>query len=251
MARIVSALRRAASCLGVCVGRRRLRRPDGGQIACERGHVDRRRRLGVALSRPYALEQVHQPRDVVLPARPVRHLDGVPQRECERASREVVRNRHPGAGDECGDDADVASERRLDLEPHIVVRAAQASFAAGVGSRQPARADHHEEHVAGRDCRLDGVLELDADVDRVDVHEHVLRAELVGKGIVETACLAARVLAPVTDEDTHGLRGVVGSRTIATCCLRGAPAHLRRPNRRSGARFRVTSASGEPAGIIA
>ena len=197
--------------LGVCVGRGRVRRRSGGHIACERCHVDRRRRLRVTLSRPYALEQVHEPRDVVLPARPVGHLDGVPQCQCRERSREVVRNRHGGAGYERGDDADVAPERRLDLEPHVIVRAAQAPFATGVRCRQPARADHDEEHVARRDRRLDGVLELDADVDRVDVHEHVFGAQFVGKGIVETACLAARVLAPVTDEDTHGLRGVVGS----------------------------------------
>jgi hypothetical protein len=48
--------------------------------------------------------------------------------------------------------------------------------------RQPARTDHREEHVARRDPRLDRVPELHADVDRVDIHEDVVLAELLWPG---------------------------------------------------------------------
>ena len=113
-------------------------------------------------------------RETSYPQRGPSAISSALRRASGRATREVFRRGHDRAADQRGDDADVAHERGLDLEPHEVVLAVEPALAGAVDDRQPARPDHREQHVARPDRRLDRILELDADVDRVDVHEDVL-----------------------------------------------------------------------------
>ena len=45
--------------------------------------------------------------------------------------------------------------------------------------------------------------EIDADLKGVDVHEHVLFAESRFEVVVQTACVAGHVAAPIADEDAR------------------------------------------------
>jgi hypothetical protein len=108
--------------------------------------------------------------------------------------------RHRRAGQD-RDHSHPGLQRRLDLQPHDVVRVIETAVPSVVDDRKPAVADHHEQHVARLDRLADRLGEVGARWDRVDVLEHPLGAERLRHDPVEPVGLIRGVLPAVAQKD--------------------------------------------------
>ena len=163
--------------------------------------------------------------DVVVPA-PIGELEGVAPAQRQQRLRQLLARREPGAVDEHGDDLDaVARQRALDLQAHPVVGLVDPPLALAVARVEPAGADDGEHDVALVDEARDVLAEVRAGRD-LDVAEDVLVAVAAREVALQAPGVAARVVAPVADEDAlgHGYFWLAG------------PGSARRPTRRAPAR---------------
>jgi len=117
---------------------------------------------------------------------------GWPLGQRRQAGRQFRGRGHPRPVDEDRDDLDTARQGRLDLDADEVVRP---------GSRgQPLVADEREEHIAGRDRGRDHVGEVVPELNRVDVPDDLLPAEMPGQPVGQPRGLVRRIGTPVADE---------------------------------------------------
>ena len=205
----------AASCvaLGVCVGRGRVRRRAGG-----RGHL--RAQPGRSAAPASAWLSPARMRSSRFMSRETSYCQRgpsaistrVPQRECRERSRagrpQPASRRRRRARGRRGCCVRAPSRPRAARSRPCGSGVVRRVLSAAVSQRGPiiTKSTSHDETAASMACLNSTPMSI------VSTSMNTFSApEFVGKGIVETACLAARVLAPITDEDTHGLRGVVGS----------------------------------------
>jgi hypothetical protein len=93
----------------------------------------------------------------------------------------------------------VALERGLELDAHVIVRLLESAPAIRVD--EPLLSDHDEHDVRRLDGTLDCNREVEAGLDRVDVHEDLILAEVVAEHLVKATSVHRAVLSPVIDED--------------------------------------------------
>ena len=106
--------------------------------------------------------------------------------------------------DEQRDNRDIASQRRLDLDPDEVGRVIESRLAVLPAHRQPVIADHGQENLALADRLIEHLAEIHAEGDVVDVGEHRLIAELLAEEIVDMAGDVGCVIPAVGDEYVIG-----------------------------------------------
>ena len=70
-----------------------------------------------------------------------------------------------------------------------------------VGDGAPSFADQRQQHVTGPDRLGDDPRELVTELDRVDVFEDLLAAEVLDEAGIEPAGRVGGLLPPVADED--------------------------------------------------
>jgi hypothetical protein len=109
--------------------------------------------------------------------------------------------RHLGPLDQDRDEADVAVQRRLDLEPHEILGIIEAPPPVLVGDREPLPADQCEEHVTASHRIGDHLDEVVARLDGVDVLEDLCSAEVPGEPFDQPAGRHGVRVVPVADED--------------------------------------------------
>jgi hypothetical protein len=85
---------------------------------------------------------------------------------------------HQGIVDQHRDDPDIARQRRLYFQPDGIVWVLQPPLPVSIGDGQPLRPDQCKQHFTAGDCLLDRLGEVDAYLDRVDVHEHLLGTKM-------------------------------------------------------------------------
>ena len=171
-------------------------RPRRGRDAGRRARLRRcRPRLGEG-----PVQHLQQPACVEVEAGRAQ-LEGLAAHQLGQAVRQLVGTRHPGPIHQDRDDADVARQGRLDLQPHEVVAAVEATPAVFVGDGEPLWTDQRQQHVAGPDRPGDHLDEVVAQLDGVDVLEDLPAAEAVGQPVVQPAGWVGRLLPPVADED--------------------------------------------------
>ncbi len=103
-------------------------------------------------------------------------LHGLAAAEQEQAGRQLVRARHPRPAHEHRDHPHAAGQRRLDLQPHKITGIIQTPTVL-IGGREPAIADHREQHCARLDRVGNDLGELITWLDRVHILEHPISAE--------------------------------------------------------------------------
>ena len=92
-----------------------------------------------------------------------------PRRVIASTLRQILAPWHGRAVDEEGNDANVALERRLDLDADEIVRIVDATPAVFVGARNPSLSDDSDEGVALADALGQNIEEIDAWRNIVDV----------------------------------------------------------------------------------
>jgi hypothetical protein len=158
----------------------------------------------------HALDRLEQPFGVIGEAL-VTHRQGVAPGKTGQWPGKVAESRHRRALDEDRDHPHVAFQGRLELQPDEVVGVLEPSPAVSVGRRDPLRADHRQQHLAGADRTGDDLGEVDPQVDGGDIHEHPLGAEALGEPVVQPSGEVAALLTPIADEDAARQRSRHGS----------------------------------------
>src|SRR5262249_19538289 len=133
----------------------------------------------------------------------VADLDGIEAGKLPKTSRQVPRLRHFRASEQHGDDARSGLERGDDLRAHQVVLAGQPPVAVRVRRRDPAWADQREENIRLAHLGANGLEEIRARVDAVEVAIDPTLAEPVGEPVEEPAGMAGGIVTAVADEDAH------------------------------------------------
>ncbi len=160
--------------------------------------------------------------DVVVPAR-VGQFTRLAPAQWREIGRQFMFGRHLRAVDQYRNDLYVgALQRPGDLAAHQVVGIVEPAVPVSVRDRRPVPADDGEQHLAAVEQRLDMLVEIHAALYR-DVPEQVARPKLLLELVVQTSGPAARVGAPVTDEDP------VSAHMAPTTVVALARARPRRP----------------------
>ena len=178
--------------------RRRLSCARVRRLPCRCGYrrrtVVRSPHLGKGL-----VEHLEQPAGVeVEPGRA--EFESLTTHQPGQAGRQLIGARQPGPINQDRDDADVARQGGLDLQPDEVIGVIEAAPPILIGDREPLITDQRQQHIAGSDRSGDHLDEVVAQLDRVDILED-LAAVTVGQPVVQPACRVGRLLPPVTDED--------------------------------------------------
>jgi hypothetical protein len=113
---------------------------------------------------------------------------------------------HGHAIDEDRNDARAVLERGADLESHVVVGIVEPRAAFRVADREPPGSDQGDKDAAGLQCCLDGLDEVGARLDGVQVHEHGSARQVMAEPDLQEARVGAGVAAAVADEDAMGGR---------------------------------------------
>ena len=113
--------------------------------------------------------------------------------------RQICLARHGGATDKDGNDLELMGKCGGQLMAHIVRLLFLRALAQDL---VPARPDHNQGGLAGRDRPIDGFREILAGHNVFDVHEDAIRTDDGGEVIAQTAGICGGVLAAVADEDT-------------------------------------------------
>lgn len=138
-----------------------------------------------------------------------------PRQPCERAGQ-IAGAWHRRTLQQHRDDARVARQRGRDLDAHEVLLVGQPPAAVGIGGAQPARADQHEQHIAGFDLLPHCLDEVGAGVDRVDVAEDLGGAEVRYQPVEQPAGVARAVFASVADENQHAVPVLRNTKNVRT-----------------------------------
>src|SRR5262245_29549893 len=127
------------------------------------------------------------------------------QRLAPRQRRERVRKLlgagHPRALEEHRDHPDVALQGCSDFMADEVTGVLQPPPPLGIGDREPVPADERDQDVARAYRALDGLHEVEAGLDAVDIHEDVVAAVMVAQAVMQATGRRTALLAPVADED--------------------------------------------------
>jgi hypothetical protein len=105
----------------------------------------------------------------------------------DKAGRQLVGARHRGPVDQDRNDADIALQGRLNLQADEVVGIFQATLPIMIGDREPTLTDQRQQHVAGPDRVGDHLGKLVAQLERVDILEDLLAAEVLDEPGIEPA----------------------------------------------------------------
>src|SRR5580658_10447798 len=112
----------------------------------------------------------------------------------------------------------VARERRSDFQPHEIVGIVETTFAVGVRDRRPLGSDDRKKYAAAGDVVVDGLAKVQAGSDSGDVHEDGIVAVSPDEIVIESSCLAFRVISPITDKN----RMLHRCSSSANCALGGS-----------------------------
>src|SRR3984957_105994 len=114
----------------------------------------------------------------------------------------MVRTRYVRSTHEHRDDSACPSRKgSLDFAANVIFGTVQATPSLAICHADPETANHHQDGVALIESLFEHFCEVDARLDRVDVHEHIVRTEARGEVLVEATRVGLSVLAPVADED--------------------------------------------------
>jgi len=169
-------------------------RPWIGKPAPGSGVEAGRRRLDEA---PQGLDQGLRVRVETI----VGNLHRLARGEALEGRRQGLGRRHPRAVDEQGDDPDIAAQRGLDLDAHIVFGIGQARIGLGAA---PARPDQGQQDLAVANALAQDLGEVRARFDALDIDEYLARGKALRQPVEQPPGEAGRVVAPVTDEDSIG-----------------------------------------------
>jgi hypothetical protein len=122
-------------------------------------------------------------------------------RQPDQAGRQLFSRWHPCTANQDGDDSDVARQGRLDLQANEVARVVEAPLPVLVADRQPSVTDEGEQHIAGANGVGDHLGEIVTRLNRVDIFEDLVSAELRNKVVVEPSGGEVGFASPVADED--------------------------------------------------
>jgi hypothetical protein len=115
---------------------------------------------------------------------------------------QFLRGRHPGAFDEDRDDPHVRLlQSGRNFKPHVVVLLFQPSPAGRIFSVEPLAADQDEARVCVAQANGDGVDEVLAGFEGIDIPKNCAFAQASFEGFAETPRISRRVFSPVADED--------------------------------------------------
>jgi hypothetical protein len=131
----------------------------------------------------------------------VGNFDPLPASELLQAVRQILGPGHGRAVNEDWDDANVALERRLNLDAHKVMGMVQATLVPRVGARAPTRADYRDEGIASPDPLGEDINEIFSEFDIVDVEKNAFASKPFREAIINAACEAAGIVSPIADED--------------------------------------------------
>lgn len=101
-----------------------------------------------------------------------------------QALRQVLSARHDRALCQDRDDAHVAGEGSLDLQPDDIVGIIQPPAASVIGCGQPARPDDRQHYLARIHRAEDRLGEIGAWLDRGHIDEDLVLAETTGQAVV-------------------------------------------------------------------
>lgn len=119
---------------------------------------------------------------------------------------QVIGAWHHRAANEHRYDANLALQSRSGLEPDEVMRVVEPASTRGVGGGDPFIANHHDQHPARADCVFDRLDKIEPGFYPLDIHEHLVCAEMACKAVVQATGITGRIVASITDEDAvHGV----------------------------------------------
>ncbi len=133
-------------------------------------------------------------------------------------------------------DRDLATERRLELDPHPVVGVVEPARAVRARGGQPAIADQRDDYARAGERVHHSRPVVDAALDRLAGHEHLRGSEASRQAPEQEMRLEIRVLGSIVDEDrVLGHRAADHRRRRAACALRpgrrpASPTGSRRPS---------------------
>ncbi|MEI9900042.1 MAG: hypothetical protein WDN31_07755 [Hyphomicrobium sp.] len=133
----------------------------------------------------------------------VRNIMLLMQHQFAHVVRQLVGARNKGhvalSTNAHGDDGDAFRQRGRNLLAYIVPLAA---LQPGVQHVQPVRSHNGKNDAALRQRLLQFAVEPLTCQEIVDIHEHARAPECRRQRIAYAACIAGRIVAPITDEDT-------------------------------------------------
>ena len=115
--------------------------------------------------------------------------------------RQLLLPKRSSAIDQHRDHPHTALQRRLDLEPHEVIRVVEPTASLLIGKGYPLAPDQGHQHCAGVNCLPDDLGEVQACLDGVQVHEDAHVRETLTQLELQQARVGRGVLTPVTQED--------------------------------------------------
>ena len=156
-----------------------------------------------SVRRDQARERLGEHAEIRFPAG-MGQLDRIAECEIGQIGRQLVGRWHACTLHQHRDHRNAALQRRGDLEPDEILGVVDPPHAIAVAGRQPLAPDQCEQDVALGNLGVDHLPEVDAGLDRDDVHEHRVVAEARPQPLEQTPGMPLGVLAPVTDENrTH------------------------------------------------
>ncbi len=132
-------------------------------------------------------------------------LEPVTHREPGDLLGQLFGSGHRAAADQGRNHADIAAQSRTNLEPHVVPRAVDSSTPLLVRSAEPVRTHDGNHDITAADCLINVFAEIDAQRNRIDVHEDMVRPEPLHKPVVDPARSIPRVVPAVAHEDRYPL----------------------------------------------
>jgi hypothetical protein len=109
--------------------------------------------------------------------------------------------RHGCPVDQRRDHPNVATKGRRNFQPNEVLRIIKPTPSSSVGDRQPLLANERHQGIARAYRLLNDLHEVQAGLNRVDVHEHVLSPKVLAEPIIEPSSPPATIVAPIADEN--------------------------------------------------
>ena len=133
--------------------------------------------------------------------------------------------------DQRGDNPNIAGKRRRDFQPDEVLWVIEPPPSRVISDRQPLLANQCDQGIARAHSLLNNLDEVEAGLNRVDVHKDIVPPKMLAEPIIEPSSPSPTIVPPVADEDPcHSRLLPLGQGARDTHSSRqGQPAHCGYP----------------------
>jgi hypothetical protein len=129
------------------------------------------------------------------------NLGPLPARQTLQALRQFARLGHRRAINKDGNDANVALERSLNLDPDEIVRIVEPAQTVLVGAGNPVPSNDRDERITRADAIGQDIEPINSKVDVVDVEEDVFALKPLHHAVMDRTRGERGLFPPIADED--------------------------------------------------